>query len=274
MRKQLVGVGVGAAALCLLALLLVGVSDTEAQRSTFSGPRTADGKPNLNGIWQAMSGANWDLEPHPSQAGPPQFGAMFSVPGGLGVVEGGTIPYKPEALAKKKANLATRWTGDPEAKCYLPGVPRFVYLPYPFQIVQSPRTVVMASEFAGAVRPINLGAPKEPPVDSWMGLSNGRWDGDTLVVEVTGQNGQTWLDRAGNFASENVKVVERFTPASADRLMYEATIEDATVFTKPWKISMPLYRRAETNAQLLEFKCVDFAEELLYGHLSKKTTRR
>jgi hypothetical protein len=254
----------------IIGVFLVAASVIEAQRSTYTAPRTPDGKPNLNGLWQAMNTANWDFEPHPAQAGPPQFGALFSIPGGLGVVEGGTIPYKPDALAKKKENLTKRWTEDPEAKCYFPGVPRFVYLPFPFQIVQSSRYMVMTSEYASAVRNINFGPPQEPPVNTWMGQSNGRWEGESLVVDVKGLNGQAWFDRAGNFASENVRITERFTPASADRLTYEAEIEDPTVFTRPWKISMPLYRRAERDAQLLEFKCIDFAEDLLYGQFYKK----
>ncbi len=252
-----------------VALFLLGAIMIEAQPSTYTAPRI-HGRPNLNGVWQAMSAANWDLEPHAAQAGPPQFGALFSIPGGLGVVEGGTVPYKPEALAKRKENLSKRWTEDPEAKCYLPGVPRFVYLPFPFQIVQSSNYVVMASEYAGAVRTISFGTPEPAPIDTWMGQSYGRWEGETLVVEVSGLNGQSWFDRAGNFASENVRVIERYTPASPDHLMYEATIEDSTVFTRPWQISMPLYRRGETNVQLLEFKCIEFAEPLLYGQSYKK----
>ncbi|MET0214887.1 MAG: hypothetical protein ABW292_17885, partial [Vicinamibacterales bacterium] len=159
---------------------------------------------------------------------------------------------------------------DTEVKCYLPGVPRVTYLPYPFQIVQSQQTIMMAYEYAGAVRVINMLAPTKAPGDSWMGWSNGRWEGETLVVDVTSLNDQTWLDRAGNFHSDALHVVERYTPRNADTLNYEATIEDPKVFSRPWKISMPLYRRVEKNARILEYKCVEFAEELLYGHLSKK----
>jgi len=159
---------------------------------------------------------------------------------------------------------------DPEIKCYLPGVPRSTYLPYPFQIVQSEKTILIAYEYAGAVRTINMEAPTMAPAESWMGWSNGRWEGETLVVDVTSQNDQTWFDRAGNFHSDALHVVERYTPRSPDVLDYEATIEDPKVFSRPWKISMPLYRRAERNARLLEFRCVEFAEEILYGHLRKK----
>ncbi|HYL36542.1 MAG TPA: hypothetical protein VEV17_11570 [Bryobacteraceae bacterium] len=231
--------------------------------------RMPNGKPNLNGIWQAVNTANWDLMTHEPGAGPANLGAIGAIPPGLGVVEGDAIPYRPEALAKKKENFARRWTDDPEVKCYLPGVPRATYMPYPFQIVQGASSIMIAYEYAGAVRPINMGARREAPVDGWMGWSNAHWEGDTLVVDVTGLNDQTWLDRAGDYHSDALHVVERYTPAGANVLNYEATIEDSKVFSRPWKISMPLYRRLEKNAQLMEFKCAEFVEELLYGPLRK-----
>jgi len=186
------------------------------------------------------------------------------------VVEGNEIPYKPEALAKKKENQKNWLTSDPEIKCYLPGVPRATYMPYPFQVFQSKDYTFIAYEYAGAVRNIYMKDPGPPPADSWMGQSVGRWDGDTLVVEVTGFNDQTWFDRAGNHHSDALKVVERYTPRTADMIWYEATIEDKNTFTRPWKISMPLYRRMEPNATLMQFKCVEFFEELMYGDLRKK----
>jgi hypothetical protein len=245
---------------------------TAAAQAASSGlPRTADGKPNLNGIWQTLNEANWDIQPHSAQASPVlALGAAGAVPPGMGVIEGGEIPYLPGMAARQKENFAKRLTLDPEIKCYMPGVPRATYMPYPFQIVQSQNTVMFLYEFAGAVRNINMSKPQSAPVDSWMGWSNGHWEGDTLVVDVTGLNDQTWFDRAGNFHSDALHVVERYTPRSADTLMYEATIEDPKVFSRPWKISMPLYRRIEKNSQLMEFKCVEFVEELLYGHLRKQ----
>ena len=238
------------------------------------GPRTADGKPNLNGIWQALNTANWDILTHGAQAGNvPTLGAVGAIPPGMGVVEGDAIPYLPAAAAQKKDNFAKRWTADPELKCYLPGVPRATYLPYPFQILQGSNTLMIAYEYAGAVRNVNMGKPSEAPVDSWMGWSNGHWDGDTLVVDVAGFNDQSWFDRAGDFHSDALHVVERYTPVSRDVLNYEATIEDPKVFSRPWKISMPLYRHVEKNAQLMEFKCVEFSEELLYGHLRKQPSK-
>jgi hypothetical protein len=242
-----------------------------AQTPAYRAPRTADGKPNLNGIWQALNTADWDLQGHAAGKGPvPLLGAVFSVPPGLGVVEGEEIPYLPAAAARKKENQANWVKLDPEVKCYLPGVPRATYLPYPFQIVQSQQNILIAYEYAGAVRVINMGAPTKAPGDSWMGWSNGHWEGETLVVDVTSLNDQTWFDRAGNFHSDALHVVERYTPRSAETLMYEATIEDPKVFSRPWRIGMPLYRRVENNAKLLEYKCVEFAEELLYGPLRKK----
>jgi hypothetical protein len=252
-------------------IALLAAAQGSGQAQAYRAPRTADGKPDLNGIWQALSEADWDLQGHAAGQGPvSSLGAVFSVPPSVGVVDGNDIPYLPAAAAKKKENQANWVKLDPEVKCYLPGVPRAAYLPYPFQIVQSQQNILMSYEYAGAVRIINMGAPTKAPADSWMGWSNGHWEGDTLVIDVTSQNEETWLDRAGNFHSDALHVVERYTPRSADTLMYEATIEDPKVFSRPWKISMPLYRRVEKNAKLLEYRCVEFAEELLYGSLSKK----
>ena len=204
------------------------------------------------------------------------LGVWGAQPPGQGVVVGNEIPYRPEALAKKRENLERRLAvdpdnvntvGDPEAKCYLPGVPRATYMPFPFQIVQSTERVIIAYQFASASRTIPLGGSSEAPVDSWMGWSNGRWDGDTLVVEVAGFNDLAWFDRAGNHHSAAMRVVERYTPISPYHLMYEATIEDPEVFTRHWTIRLPLYRRVEDGLRLLEFKCVDLAEEYVYGGL-------
>jgi hypothetical protein len=192
------------------------------------------------------------------------------VPPGIGVVEGGEIPYRPEALAKKKQNQEDWLNLDPEIKCYLPGVPRATYMPYPFQIFQSQSAIFIAYEYAGAVRNFYLKDPGPPPIDSWMGQSVAHWEGETLVVDVTGFNDQSWFDRAGNFHSDKLHVVERYTRTSPDVITYEATIEDPEVFTRPWKMTMPLYRRQEKNAQLMDFKCVEFVEELLYGPWRKK----
>jgi hypothetical protein len=216
----------------------------------YTGPRTPDGKPNLNGIWQAMSPAHWNLEAHSPAEG---------VPAGMGVVEGDTIPYRPEAAAKKKENEAKSESLDPLNKCFLPGVPRITYIPFPFQVAQTPKYIVMNYEFQHATRIIYIDSPHATPNDFWMGDSRGKWDGDTLVVDVTHFNGRTWFDMAGNFASDALHVVERYTPLEAGHVMhYEATIEDPKIFTRSWKIHLPLYRRAERNLQILDYDCVDF----------------
>src|SRR5215471_12804599 len=244
-------------------------AEAQGQAQTYRAPRTKDGKPNLNGIWQAVNEANWDLEAHGAAQGPYwQLGAEFSVPPGLGVVEGGAIPYKPEALQKKKQNFEKRADLDPEVKCYLPGVPRAMYMPYPFQIIQSTDNIMMVFEFAGALRTVYM-KHQDAPADSWMGWSNGRWEGETLVIDTTDFNDLSWFDRAGNYHSDKLHVVERIAATAPDHLSYEATIEDPNVFTRPWKISMPLYRRIEKGAQILEYKCVEFAEDAIYGHLRK-----
>ena len=256
--------------------------------AAYRAPRLADGHPDLNGIWQALVTANWDVQDHEAQAGPhPELsGAYAAGPAGQSIIEGGEIPYKPDALAKKKANFENRlkvdvssdktWheLGDPEMKCYMPGVPRATYMPFPFQIVQGTGpSILMAYEFASATRIVRMNWEQAAPTDSWMGWSRGRLDGDTLVVDVTGQREETWFDRAGDYHSDALHVVERYTPMSPYHMMYEATIEDPNVFTRPWKISFPLYRRMEKGVQLLEFKCVPFTEELLFGKFGKQATR-
>jgi hypothetical protein len=227
-------------------------------------------RPNLSGIWQALDTANWELEAHAAEPGPvASLGALLAVPPGPGVVVGGEIPYVPAALEQRRKNRERRWVDDPELKCYMPGVPRANYLPYPFQIVQGTDTILMTYEFADAVRIVNLKDPGPAPDYSWMGWSVGRWDGDTLVVDVTFQRDDTWLDRSGNYHSEDLHVVERYTLRSPDVLMYEATIEDPKVFSRPWTIRMPLYRHVADNAQLMDFKCIPFVEDVLYSEIGR-----
>jgi hypothetical protein len=266
----------------LAAMLALAAGPLAGQ--AYRAPRTPDGKPDLNGIWQALNEANYDLEGHmarpamalrPGPHGPVPaaavlaLGAVGAVPPGVGVVAGGEIPYKPEALATKKQNQEDWLNRDPEIKCYLPGVPRATYMPYPFQIVQSATAMTFVYEYAGAVRNIYLKDPGPALADSWMGQSVAHWEGETLVVNVTDMIDRTWFDRAGNFHSDKLHVVERYTRTSPDVIAYEATIEDPGVFTRPWKISMALYRRQEKNAQILDFKCVEFVEEMLYGPYRK-----
>jgi hypothetical protein len=246
------------AALACLPATLAG----QAPSAVYTPPRTPDGHPDIQGVWQVVNTAAWNIQDHNAELG---------VPAGRGVVVGNDLPYRAEALEKRKQNFAGRATLDPETKCWLSGVPRITYMPYPFQIVQggAASDMLMTYEFASASRIVRMNTTVESPVDTWMGWSRGRWDGDTLVVDVTAFNGESWFDRAGNYQTTSLHVVERYTPVARDVLQYEATIDDAQIYTRPWKISMPLYRRLEKNAQLVEYKCVEFAEQVMYGHLVK-----
>jgi hypothetical protein len=294
MRIGLKGVAIAIAALAVGALLWTRVAPVTGQTEPYRAPRTVGGRPDLSGIWQALNTANYDLQTHPARPalalmpapprpGPPglsrstpvelpseavrALGAVGGVPAGEGVVEGDEIPYQPWAAARKKENFEHWLERDPEIRCFMPGVPRATYLPYPFQILQSTDKILIAYEFAGTTRTIHMSDVQNNPAPTWMGLSRGRWDGDTLVVDVTDFNDQTWFDRAGNFHSDALHVIERYTPVSPHHLMYEATIEDPKVFTRPWRIRMPLYRRFESDKKMLEYKCTEFVEQLLYGHL-------
>ena len=248
--------------------------------------RTADDKPNFNGIWQVTNTANWDLLAHtmrPAVTHPGVYegvdvlgapvlalGSVGGVPPGPGVVEGNEIPYTPEAAAQKQDN-ADHWLDrDPEVRCYLPGTPRAMYMPYPMQIVQGTGTIFIRFAYARASRTIHMAEAEPPPDDMWMGFSRGRWDGDTLVVNVTDFNDRTWFSRAGDFHSSALQLVERFTPITPDAIHYEVTIEDSNVFTRPWTMSMVLYRQLETNAELIDYHCVEMVEETFLGHLRKE----
>ena len=270
------------AALASAALLLV-LLPRAGEGQAYTAPRTKSGQPDLNGFWQALNTAHWDLEAHDAAPGPIlQLGAAYAVPPGLGVVAGGPIPYKPEALALKKKYAANALKEDGEIKCYLPGVPRMMYMPYPVQIVQSTDFILMMSEFATAQRTVNMTTSNRPPADTWMGWSNGRWDGETLVIDSRGFLGSTigaldqegaiqvrFLDRAGNYHTDGLHVIERIRRTGPDHLSYEATIEDPNVYARPWTINMPLYRRVEPNMQLGEFKCEEFVSDLVYGKYQK-----
>jgi hypothetical protein len=258
----------------LIGLILFGTIAAHAQtpaRTASQIPRMPDGKPNLTGLWQALGTADWDIRDHSAQGGPVvQLGATGAMPPGQGIVEGGEIPYTAAAAAQQKENYKNRMKLDPEIKCYMPGIPRANYMPFPFQIVQSQKDIAFAYEYATANRVVNVGKFKEGSVDTWMGTSNGKWEGDTLAVDVSSLNGNSWFDRSGNFQTDQIHIVERFTLSDADHINYEATIADTEIYTRPWKIGTVLYRRKEKNAQLNEFKCVEFTEELIYGDLKKK----
>jgi len=260
MRYRLIGVTAALA-------LMLGTLQAQAQQR----PERIDGEPNLNGIWQATGSAHWNLEAHSATALEDfwELGALGAIPAGQSVVVEGRIPYLPDALEVREQHRAAWPKSDPETSCYLPGIPRATYLPYPFQILQAGggSDILFVYEYHSANRLVNMGEWIDPPVDTWMGQSNGSWDGDTLVVETVGFNGKTHLDRSGNHHSNALRVTERFTRMGPDHIQYEATLVDPRTYSAPWTISMPLYRRIEDNAQLLEFKCVPFVEEMLYKDL-------
>jgi hypothetical protein len=231
----------------MIAVAVLSATPCLAAAQVSALPRTPDGKPNLQGIWQALSPAAWDIQDHPGQLG---------VPPGQGIVDGNDIPYQPWALAKKQENLATRLTADPETKGYMLGVPRIMYTALPFQITQTPDYVAMVFAYAHGIRTVYTnGTPHiRGPLQWWLGDSRGQWDEDTLVVDVVHFTDQTWFDRVGNFHSDALHLVERYTLTGPDHINYEVTVEDPNVFTRPWKMSLPLYRRKESNVRLLEYE--------------------
>ncbi len=260
--------------------------DAPIPAANYRAPRLlGTDRPDFNGVWRVLNTANYNIEAHPASAalqlrpGPyvpvphasvVALGAIGAVPAGIGIVQGdGKIPYKPEALKQRDENRAHAVELDPEVKCYLPGVPRANYMDKPFQIFQSDKAFFFAYEYAGAVRNVFLDDPGEAPVDSWMGQSVGHWEGDTFVIEVTGLLPDTWLDRSGNLHGSTTKIVERWTRTSDQTMRYEATITDDEVYTRPWTIAFNLYKAVGEDAQLQQFKCVEFVEELMYGHLRK-----
>ena len=252
MRRQSRGC-VAQSALLATLLWIAPAQPWAAGQTSDPLPRSADGKPDLSGVWQAVNAAHWNIQAHQAEQG---------IPAGLGVVDGDEIPYQPWAAAQKQDNFENRATADPESKCYLPGVPRITYMPYPFQIFQTPTHVAIVYEYVHAVRRIFMDSPHpDGPIEWFMGDSRGRWEGDTLIVDVVHFTDQTWFDRAGNFHSEALHVIERYTPISAYHINYEVTIEDPEVFTRPWKMSMPLYRRLEENIRILEYECYTFGFE-------------
>jgi hypothetical protein len=259
----------------MAAAIVLAVTAARAQPQLDRPARIA-GRPNFNGIWQALNTANWNLESHPAEAltGFWQLGAIAAIPAGLGVVRDGTIPYRPEALATRNENRAKWPAADPEAKCYMLGVPRVTYHNLPFQIFQGDGDLLMVYPFAAANRVIYMTDRSELPVDSWMGKSDGRWDGDVLVVTTKWQNGESWLDRAGNHASNQLTVTERFTLLGPNHISYEAMLDDPQTYTRPWTIEMPLYRLIDQQAQLLEHKCVPFADRLLYQDLLQSNSTK
>lgn len=255
------------ATICLAAL----AAGAAAQAQQLDHPATLYGHPNLNGIWQVLNDANWNLEGHSIEGFPKEFwqlGAIGVIPAGKSMLKGGgTIPYLPDALKKRDENRSKWPEADPEAMCFMLGVPRVTYQNMPFQIFQGDGDLLMVYPFAATNRVIYMKDHSDLPVDSWMGKSNGTWEGNVLVVTTTSQNGMSWLDRAGNFATNQLKVTERFRLLDGSHIWYEATLEDPQTFSKPWTIQMPLYRIIDDHAELLEHKCVPYTDMLRYHDL-------
>jgi hypothetical protein len=253
-----------AVALAAASLLTAGCASMGA-----GAPGRVAGHPDFNGVWQANGTAYWNLEAHSAEYVPAlaMLGAHGGIPAGQSYVVGGRIPYLPEAAAQRDANKAGWPASDPATACYMPGVPRANYMPYPFQIVQGDGDILFAYAFAKSNRIVHMVEPQEAPVDAWMGVSNGRWEGDTLVVEVIASDGRTWLDNAGNHHSNQMVLTERFTLVDKNLINYEATIEDPATFSEPWTIRVPIQRRVEENVELFDYNCIPIAEEFLYGAL-------
>jgi len=274
-------------ALVTAAVPALGQTPSDDLFPPYTAPRTADGRPDLGGIWQSFTTANSNILAHSAESGahPELLGAWGASRGGQSIVEGDALPYQPWAAAQQRENYENRTsvkvtndpsrfdTGDPELQCYRAGIPRANYMPYPFQIFQTPEQILIVYEYKSVPRTIYMDSDQQSPADTWMGWSNGHWEGDTLVVDTTGFNGHTWFDRAGNFHSDALHVVERWTRVSPYHMRYEATIEDPNVFTRRWTMSFMLYRQVEANAQIVEFNCVPFVEELMYGPLGFTSSR-
>ena len=254
--------------ICLILISAISCN-VVAQRDDYVAAVDPYGNPDLNGIWQALGTAHWDLETHESRAGPLwELGAIGAIPGGVGVVEGGEIPYRAQAFERKLENQENWLELDPVVRCYMPGIPRANYMPFPFQIFQTDVNILFAYQFASTTRNVFMNRPDyEAPILSVMGHNLGHWEGQSLVITTTDQYDWTWFDHSGNHHSEALRVTEKFTPIGPNTIWYEAEIDDPEVYTRPWKISMPLYRRLERDMQLVEFKCQEYSEEIIYGHL-------
>ncbi len=260
-RRRMLTRALGA---CAAVALAAGASVLAQQGPSYRAPRTADKQPDLQGVWQVLNSAEYDLLDH---------GASLETPAGRSVVEGNEIPYRPEAMAQRRDNFAKRKTADPNRTCSFPGVPRITYMPYPFKIVQSKGLTMFLYEYGHHTRLVYTdGTPFHEDIPAWMGDSRGRWEGETFVVESKNFNADTWFDRVGNFHSDALHVVERFTRTGPDHLRYDVTITDPKVFTRPWKISMPLYRRVEPDARLIEYEC--FAMQVFDGGRYDEMIRR
>jgi len=234
-------------------MLSFGIFFSNVNAQEYAAPRTPSDHPDLQGVWQAVNTAVWDIQDHSSQWG---------VPAGQGIVVGNELPYQASALEERQVNYENRFTDDPEANCKMVGVPRVTYMPYPFQIIQTPNQIVMTYEWVHTIRNIYMNSEHpEGPIQWYMGDSRGHWDGDTLVIDVIHFTDETWFDRSGNYHGEKLHVIERYTRLGPDHMQYEVMIEDPETFTAPWQMSMPLYRRQEENIRVLEYECYALAED-------------
>lgn len=239
---------------CLVvAPMLVAVAVSAQTPAPAAIPRTYDGKPDLSGIWQAFVTAEWNIQDH---------AASLGVPAGQGIVDGNEVPYQLWAATRKDEHFRNRHTADPSSRCILPGIPRIFYQPFPFQIVQTPAHIAILFEYAHATRNIFMNSPHLPgPLEWFMGDSRGKWEGDTLIVDVTYFTDRTWFDKVGNFHSDALHLVERYTMPGPDHLQYEVTVDDPKVFTRPWTMRIPFYRRKEPRVRLLEYECYMYQQE-------------
>lgn len=237
--------GIAVAAM-IAAVAMTPAAQAQTNASAYKAPRTIDGQPDLQGVWRVMNSANFDIRDH---------SASLGVPAGMGIVEGNELPYVPTALAIRQANYRERYTADPETKCFMVGTPRIMYMPFPFQIVQTKDQINIISEYVHTPRTLRFNT-EHPEGPEWiMGDSRAHWEGETLVVDVANFTDGNWLDRSGNFTSNGLHIVERYTRIGPDHMRYEATIEDPNVFAEPWTMGFILYRYVEPNAQLLEYEC-------------------
>lgn len=222
-------------------------------------PRMADGKPDMQGFWNAQAiAAAFDIEEHPG---------TFGIMGGKSIIvdpPDGKIPYQPWALARKKEMAAHHMYDDPEAHCISSGIPRQTYAPFGLQILQPPGDVLILYEAYHVFRIIPTdGRPHvSPHIRMFEGDSRGHWEGGTFVVDVTNQTDRTWFDMAGNFHSDAIHVVERYTMRDSNTIRYEATIEDPKVYTRPWTMAFNLARNSQPDYQLLEFACPEGERDL------------
>jgi len=222
--------------LLMISLTLSFAAAVSVGGQSYKPPRTSEGLPDLQGIWEAHNAADADIQ---------KF-----------LVGGGALPYTPKAAKQKAENARNAKKTDPLSHCFLAGVPRTMYLHHPFQLFEGTGYALITSEYAHTFRYVPMdGRPHIKGLDSWMGDARGKWDGDTLVVDTTDFGDGTWFDSAGNFHSRDLHVIERFTRTGPDVLTYEATIEDPKTFTKPFTIRMTLNRHTEKNFQIREYEC-------------------